>query len=505
MRHVAPRAWLLVVALVSMAHVGSPDTFLIGDAGPYRVRVSVRLPGVIPGRAQLAVRVVGAISPEAFRVAVRAGQWNVGAAGAPPAEIATPVPGDPELYSAELWFMTATSYQLFVTVDGPSGQGAAVVPVLALATAQKTMNRSLGGLLAALGVFLTLGMLTIVGCAVRESVVPPGVAPDATRRRRARIAMGLTAVLLGLALWGGSKWWSAEASTYGTFVVYRPFASQAAIAQSLGSQRLTLSIRDPRWDGKPVALSRYNALLPDHGKLMHLFMVREPSLDTLAHLHPVPRTPAALDFDVDVPRLPPGPYRMYADIVHESGYAQTLVTRVDVPAAIAEPARQPLSTGDAPVVDPDDSWFDGAATPDAPAAVFRFDDGATLAWARGERPVIAGEERLLDFSARDASGAPLPVEPYMGMSAHVAIAHQDGTVFAHLHPSGSVSMAALQRFNANSAAANTAHAGHTMGADSAVSIPYAFPKAGHYHMWVQIKHAGRVRTAAFDVGVQAPR
>jgi hypothetical protein len=173
------------------------------------------------------------------------------------------VPGDPELYSAELWFMTATSYQLFVTVDGPSGQGAAVVPVLALATAQKTMNRSLGGLLAGLAVFLTLGMLTIVGCAVRESVVPPGIAPDATRRRRARIAMGLTAVFLGLALWGGSKWWTAEASNYGTSVVYRPFASQAAIAQSLGGPRLTLSIRDPRWDGKPLALSRYNALVPD--------------------------------------------------------------------------------------------------------------------------------------------------------------------------------------------------------------------------------------------------
>ena len=180
MRHVVPRAWLLALALVSMAHVGSPDTFFIGDAGPYRVRVSVRLPGVIPGRAQLAVRVVGATSPEAFRVAIRAGQWNVGVAGAPPAEIATPVPGDPELYAAEMWFMTATSYQLFVTIDGPSGQGAAVVPVMALAAAEKKMGRSLGGVLAALAVFLTLGMLTIVGCAVRESVVPPGRAPDET-------------------------------------------------------------------------------------------------------------------------------------------------------------------------------------------------------------------------------------------------------------------------------------------------------------------------------------
>ena len=35
-----------------MAHVGSPDTFFTGKAGPYPVRVTVRLPGVIPGLAQ---------------------------------------------------------------------------------------------------------------------------------------------------------------------------------------------------------------------------------------------------------------------------------------------------------------------------------------------------------------------------------------------------------------------------------------------------------------------
>jgi hypothetical protein len=89
----------------------------------------------------------------------------------------------------------------------------------------------------------------------------------------------------------------------------------------------------------------------------------------------------------------------------------------------------------------------------------------------------------------------------MGMSAHVAIAHQDGSVFAHLHPSGSVSMAALERFDPNPQPA-AGHAGHMISADSDVSIPYAFPKPGHYHMWVQIKQRGRVRTAAFDVDVR---
>ena len=76
-------AAVLMLAAMSMAHVGSPDTFFGGKAGPYDVRVSVRLPGVIPGRAQVTVRVEGVTASETHHVTVRAGQWNVGLKGAP--------------------------------------------------------------------------------------------------------------------------------------------------------------------------------------------------------------------------------------------------------------------------------------------------------------------------------------------------------------------------------------------------------------------------------------
>ena len=149
--------WLIVLAALSMAHVGSPDTFFTGKAGPYDVRVSVRLPGVIPGRAQVAVRVVGATLPANPQVSLQAGQWNVGLKGAPPPEPAVAVPGDPQLYAAELWFMTASSYQLAVDVTGAAGSGTAIVPVMALATAERPMPPWLGGVLAGLGLFLTVG------------------------------------------------------------------------------------------------------------------------------------------------------------------------------------------------------------------------------------------------------------------------------------------------------------------------------------------------------------
>jgi hypothetical protein len=439
---------------------------------------------VIPGRAQVTVRVPGSTNATDYRVGVRAGQWNVGLKGAPPAESAAPVPGDPTLYAAELWFMTASSYQMAVDVEGPAGPGTAIVPVLALATAEHPMPPWLGGVLLALGVLLTAGLLTLIAVAVRESVLPPGEEPDRRRRRRARWATAIAVVGAALILWGGDAWWEAEAESYRTLVRYRPFATTAEVDARDGAAVLTLGVRDERWTGTPVALSRYNALMPDHGKLMHLFLVRE-DLGTLAHLHPVARTAEALDFDAALPALEPGRYRVYGDIVHESGYAQTLVNAVDMPA-----------TSVARVTDPDDSWMTGE--PAAGATSVDLGDGAVIVWTPPDAPIVAGTEQVIAVAVRDASGAVAMLDPYMGMAAHVIVASRDHGVFAHLHPSGSISMAALRKFTA---AADHA-AGHGSAVEGRLEVPYAFPAAGRYRMWVQVKRAGQVRTAAFDVDVR---
>ena len=476
---------VLVCALASMAHVGSPDTFFSGKAGPYDVRISVRLPGVIPGRAQVTVRLPASTDAGAYRIGVRAGQWNVGLEGAPPPEPATPIPGDPTLYAAEIWFMTASSYQMAVDVHGPAGTGTAIVPVMALATAEREMPPWLGGVLIALGMVLTAGLLTLIGAAVRETVLPPGAEPDQRRRTRARIATAGTVVGAGLILWGGMVWWEAEAQAYRTFTRYRPFETATSLSDRDGQPTMTLSIRDPRWNGKPIAVTRYNALMPDHGKLMHLFLVRESDLGAFAHLHPVARSPAALDFDAALPPLTPGRYRVYGDIVHESGYAQTLVNTTDIAATTAGAA-----------TDPDDSSFAGQPAPGATSV--DLGDGTQLVWTRATPTIATAEEVVLTLSVRDANGTVVSVEPYMGMAAHVIVSSHDHSVFAHLHPSGSISMAALQKFTTKS---TPDHSAHATTVDGRVDVPYAFPKSGRYRMWVQVKRGGQVRTAAFDLEV----
>jgi hypothetical protein len=88
------------------------------------------------------------------------------------------------------------------------------------------------------------------------------------------------------------------------------------------------------------------------------------------------------------------------------------------------------------------------------------------------------------------------LEPYMGMGGHAEFVKRDFSVFAHVHPTGSVSMASVA---VASPAAMMAM--HQMGPGSAVSFPYGVPAPGQYRIFVQMKRAGMVETGAFDLDV----
>ena len=93
----------------------------------------------------------------------------------------------------------------------------------------------------------------------------------------------------------------------------------------------------------------------------------------------------------------------------------------------------------------------------------------------------------------------------MEMAGHAEFVSNDLSVFAHLHPAGSVSMAALEPARASTevpAGMPMAKLVANVPLAPKVSFPYGFPRAGEYGILVQIKRGGRVETGVLDVLVE---
>ncbi|MFI5278981.1 MAG: hypothetical protein ACHQU1_00690 [Gemmatimonadales bacterium] len=492
-------AGVLAAALALSAHVGSPDTWFEGAAGPYAVRVLIRAPAVIPARAEIVVRILGCgrerTACAAEHVTATPRIWNGGDRGAPPPDQAAHVPGDSSLWSVQLWIMRQGSYAVLVRVTGKDGDGTAVVPYTAVATSVLSMQTGLALVLGALGVFLAIGMVTIVGAGTREATLAPGSEPDAAALRRGRRARWIAAAAIVLILSGGRVWWNVEQRSYAD-ALFRPLHAAVTMHDAGYSRTVRLAIDDPA-----ETLSRWwTPFVPDHGKLMHLFLVRADDLDAFAHLHPVATD--SLTFVANLPPLPAGGYHVFADVVHENGFAETIVESL----TLGPPAKS-SGTGD-----PDDAVYEGkAAGPIAPLG-----GGAVMVWLGAEAPHVTGVDTLLRFLVRDAAGRALEVEPYLGMAAHAVVMRADGGVFVHLHPLGTTSVGAQRallawtpadtargaiRAKLDHDAAAMARMSSSAALPGAFQFPYAFPSAGRYRVWVQVRLRGRVQTAAFDVEI----
>lgn len=498
MKRLRAAALVLVLVAITGADIGSPNVIFDGSAGPYPVRVVVRPPSVVPGLADVIVRVGAA---DVARVVLRPVYARVGITGAPQGDEASRVAGQRGVYTGQLWLMVRGAYSVYVTVSGARGTGTAIVPVNAFATGRLGLSRGLGALLAVLGALLLAGLVTIVRAAAGESLLPPGRALDVRTRRRANLTAAVATPVLALLVLGGARWWGAVDAAYQR-TMYRPPAVDAVVSveaadRAAGPRRtLKLSLRDT---------ASYRALLsaviPDHGKLMHLFLVKDPDLSAFAHLHPVQAD--SLSFIAEVPGVPAGRYRLFGDLALENGTTLTVSTFVDVPA---------LGPWTAPPGDPDDSW---SLSPPVrrlwPGATAPIENGRLeMAWAGTATPFHAGEVTELRFVVRTREGAAAKLEPYLGMTAHAVVMDHDGTVFVHLHPMGTVSTAAQEVFVLRDRGDTTpsgrlvidsGSAGMSMPAASEFTLPYQFPKAGRYRIWVQVKADGVPWTAAFDADV----
>src|SRR5260370_36663195 len=109
---------------------------------------------------------------------------------------------------------------------------------------------------------------------------------------------------------------------------------------------------------------------------------------------------------------------------------------------------------------------------------------------------LRGQEGIIfRFGVEDDDGKPVTnLENYMGMAGHAVFVSDDGKVFAHVHPEGSVSMAALAIAQSAGDASGKMKAMDHGPMSAEVSFPYGFPHPGNYHLFMHVKRAGEVET-----------
>src|SRR6266446_3054716 len=138
----------LALAAALHGHVGSPDVFYEGTAGPYRLLVTIRPPVIVPGVAEIEIR-SAAPGVREMRI-VPLPLTGAGAKFAPAPDVAQRSKQDPQFFTGSLWLM----------------------------------------------LLLAVGIVSIVGAGVREGQLEPGQQPSPARIRRARIMMAGTAALV---------------------------------------------------------------------------------------------------------------------------------------------------------------------------------------------------------------------------------------------------------------------------------------------------------------------
>ena len=188
----------------------------------------------------------------------------------------------------------------------------------------------------------------------------------------------------------------------------------------------------------------------EHEKQLHLIAVRR-DFTGFQHVHPELAPDGTWSIGLD---LTPGQWRLFADFKATDADALTLGADLVVPGDY-EPAERSEETRTAQV----DGYtvnLDGNLTAGADAKL-------TLEVERNGKPVT-------------------DLEPYLGAYGHLVALRSGDLAYLHVHPDGAPGDGTTQP-----------------GPD--VVFHTAVPSAGTYHLYLDFKHQGVVRTAAFTVKV----
>ena len=186
-----------------------------------------------------------------------------------------------------------------------------------------------------------------------------------------------------------------------------------------------------------------------HERKLHLIVVSRNFVD-YHHLHPTQGTDGV--WTADIPALPAGSYRVFADTRPTGGDGITLGTDLVVGGGVAD--------------------TDGAVA--SPA-------GETTVTVDGYEVLLSGTpavgESTLTFSVQSDGEAIVP-DPYLGASGHLVALRAGDLAFLHVHPLGDATRQA-----------------------PAIRFAAEFPTPGTYRLFLDVSIDGAVHTAAFTVEV----
>ena len=497
---------LLMLTPFALAHVGSPDVYFEGAAGPYHLLVTINPPAMVPGIAQVQVRVT---SGRVASIRVAPVYVNGKDQGLPPAsDTLQPSAADPQWFTGKVWLMESGSWEVRFEVAGAQGSGKLAVPVPVFARRTLPMEKALGTLLFGLMLFLSIGIISIAGAAAREGGLATAAIPSERNRRLGRIAMGAAAVLVVTILALGNWWWNAQAADLKHSMIYStPPLGVSLNRLDSGAGQLSLRIEEDFWH-KNRANQWSMSLIPDHGHLMHAFLLRIPAMDRFYHLHPEQQSDGS--FTMKLPAIPAGKYKIFVDIVRGTGFPETLVSEIDLPEVKGEPLKGDDSGAVASVFEHSSQRVN----------VAQLSDGGRMVWEQDGGALKAGQAIWFHFRIEDAQHQPVSdLEPYMGMAGHAEFVRSDLSVFAHIHPAGSVPMASLMiaekdlglstehnamdhnSMNQSLMDQSSMNQRPMYSLPAEVCFPYGFPQPGDYRLFVQVKRQGEIETGVFDIHV----
>ncbi|MET8657312.1 hypothetical protein [Streptomyces griseus] len=201
---------------------------------------------------------------------------------------------------------------------------------------------------------------------------------------------------------------------------------------------------------------KVTAFRREHGKELHL-IVASSDLTTYRHLHPERAADGTWSTPVELPEA--GGYRVFADFTPDGKNAEGVTLGADL--AVSGDARP-------------------EALPDAERTVTV--DGYEVTLDGALRPGAGSELKL----GVEEGGKPVTdLQPYLGAYGHLVALRAGDLAYLHVHPNGEPGD------------------GRTKPGPE-VSFTATAPSKGAYRLFLDFRHEGKVRTAAFTVHAGGP-